>query len=668
MSGIKDQEQLEEMRKRLYSRGFDAPTTQRHELTDKKIDVARSWNSPFPKQAADIQPAHHIDPQPTVHHPQSGELRHIAVPQVTQASLTPVPDTFLDTQIKEEKPKAHRYRKFVFFGSIILFIIGLALAAAFVILGSKRISADNISFNIAGQNTIGSSETMSLQVAITNQNTVGVEEATLVLRYPDGTRTVSEPIKNVYEDRISIGKLAPGEAKNVPIQVAVFGKENDIKEIKATFEYKVTGSQGIFYKDAEPLKFQITSSPVTLQVTSIGKVAAGQISEVTLTAKSNTNKVLKDVLISASYPNGFTYKSSDPKPIYNQNIWKIDELKPEQSVSIKITGLINGLTQEKLGIDFSAGLANTDNQFMVGSAMAEARTEFLIEQPFISVDIAIAGDADRSVILDPGRPSPVTITLKNTLDEAVYDARVEVVPSGNAFTPEAIDAKKGFYDSNKNIIRWDVANNPDFNQIKPDDSRRIDFSINPVKNKNTSSFDVTVNVFARRIAEPSAQEQLIGTVTATGKYSSAGTVARQVSLMTGPVPPKVGQATKYLVSLVTEAGANNMTNTKVTTSLPTYVEWQNDYSGPGTVDYNPVSKQLMWNVGDVNSGMRKELTFSVSILPSTSQIGTTPLLVNGQTLTATDRFTGTAIEAEAQAVSTELSKEAGYPEKNGEVQ
>lgn len=660
MSVIKDQEQLEEMRKRLYSRGFDEPTSQRHDLTDKKIDVARSWNSPLKKRAP--QPAEYPAAQaPTT----DGMLPQVPVPQVSQPSFTPPTDTF-EEEVETKKP--HRYRKFVFFGSLILFIIGIALAAAFVYLGGKRISADNISFTVAGQNSIGSSETMSLQVAITNQNTVGVEDATLVLRYPDGTRTITDPIKNVYEDRISIGTMAPGEAKNVPVQVAVFGKENDIKEVKATFEYRVTGSNGTFYKESEPFKFQITSSPITLQVSSIGKVAAGQPVEVTLTAKSNTNKVLKDVLISASYPNGFNFKESDPKPIYNQNIWKIDELKPEQSVTIKIKGSINGLNEEKFGINFSAGLANTDNQFMVGSTLAETRTEFVIERPFISVDISIAGDADRSVVLEPNRLSQVSVMLKNTLDESVYDTVVEVVPKGNAFTPDSIDEQRGFYDSNKNVIRWDVANNPDFTQIKPGDSRRIDFTINPTKNLNTASFDVTVNVYARRVAETSAQEQLIGTVTANAKYASAGKVAGQANLMTGPVPPKVGETTKYLMTLVAEAGGNNMTNTKVETSLPTYVTWLDDYSGPGTIDYNPISKQLVWDVGDVNSGMRKELTFSVSILPSVSQVGITPILVNGQTLTATDRFTGTSISTNALSISAELSKEAGYPEKNGTVE
>ena len=660
MSGIKDQEQLDEMRKRLYSRGPVSDIHERYELTDKKIDVARNWNSPSQNRPVQQAPVKHPYPvatasAPAPHQPQVLQPHEQQIVVEADESETPPPEP------------ARKYRKYILIGSISLLIVGVAVAAALVFLGSKRISADNIAFNIAGSNTVGSSETLSLQIAITNQNAVAIEDTTLVVRYPDGTRTVSEPIKNVYEDRISVGTMVPGEAKNIPVQVAIYGKENDIKEIKATLEYRVAGSNGTFTKETEPLKFQIISSPITLQVSSIGKVAAGQPVEITLTAKSNTNKTLKDVLISASYPNGFTYKESTPKPTYNQNIWKIDELKSGQSATIKIKGVINGLTEEKFGINFSAGVADTDNQYIVGSTLAEARTEFVIEKPFIAVDFAIDGDADRAVVLEPNKPSPVAITIKNTLEESVYDTVIEVVPSGNAFTPESVDARKGYYDSNKNVIRWDVANNPDLTQIKPGDSRKIDFTINPTQNISTASFDVVVNVYARRVAETGAQEQLIGSVTATAKYASAGHVAGQASAMTGPLPPKVGQSSKYLVTLIAEAGGNNMTNTVVKTSLPTYVEWQSDYSGPGTIDFNPVSKQLIWNVGDVNSGMRKELTFSVSILPSTSQIGITPILANAITLTATDRFTGTSINTDANFISTELSKEAGYEPGNGKV-
>ena len=647
MSGIKDQRELDEMRKRLYSRGTDIEQ-EHHNLTDEKINVARDWNFPGisqPQQAPTNVPVAEVAAVPVG-------------PTVVQA-YTPEP--------VEEPPRSHGYRKFILVGTLVIALIGVAAAATIFYFNGKQISADNISLSVTGQNAIGSSETMSMQASVTNQNAVTVQDATLVLRYPDGTRTATEPFKNVYEDRIPIGTLAPGEAKNLPVQVAVYGKENDIKEVQATLEYRIAQSGTTYYKTADPFKFQIISSPVSIQVTTIGKVSAGQPVEAILTVKSNTNKEQKDLLVSATYPEGFTFKEADPKPAFDQNVWKIDRLKPGETATIKINGAINGFTQEKFGINFSVGVANSDNQFMVGSVLAEGRTEFTLENPFISVDIAIDGDADQSVVLQPNRTSQVSLTVKNTLSDTVYDTVVEVIPTGNAFSAASIDAHKGFYDSNKNTLRWDSTNVPELSQLKPGDTRKLDFSITPSKDVNTANFQVAVNVYAHRVADSSAEEQLIGTVTATGKYSSAARVAGQATFMTGPVPPKVGQKTAYLITLVAEASNNNLTNTVVTASLPTYVNWNNDYSGPGTVDFNPTNKQITWNAGDVNAGGRKELSFSVNILPSVSQVGITPILVNDQSLKATDRYTGATLESQSQFISTELSNEAGYADGNGQV-
>jgi hypothetical protein len=620
MSGIKDQEEIDELRKRLYARGPEiGGGVERHQLTDEATEVARNWSVPS---------EHDIE--------------------------------------LEQIPK-RGYRKFVLLGSLLIFFFVSILSGAYYLWGGRLISGDNINFNLAGGATVGGSETYSFQTAITNQNNVGVESAVLVVKYPSGTRSVSDSAKNIYEERIDIGTLAPGEAKNIPIQVAIYGKENEEKQIEATFEYKIEKSDGTFYKTAEPLRFRITSSPIILQVSSIGKVAAGQPVEVTLTAKSNSSRPLKDILVTASYPNGFSYKESDPKPIYNQNTWKIDEILPEQSTQIKIKGTIAGLTEEKFAMNFSAGASESDNQYIVGSVLAEARTDFAIENPFIAVDINIDGDSDKSVVLEQGRNSGVQVAIRNTLDESVYDMVVEVVPSGNALKADSIQSQRGYYDSNKGVVRWDSANNPNFTQVLPGDTRTLDFSILPNSNNTTSSFDITVNVYARRVAEQSAQEQLIGTVTAEAKYASAARLDSQANHMTGPLPPMVGQTTRYLVTLVAEAGGNDMANVTVNTSLPTYIEWQNDYSGPGTLDFNPVTKQIEWKAGDIKAGTKKELVFSVSILPSVSQVGMVPVLVNRQTLRAIDRFTNTPLTADADRVEAELSREAGYQQGNGLV-
>ncbi len=618
MSDIRDQRELDELRKRLYARGPVSDSLTRHTLENQPIDVAQNWSV-----------------------------------------ITPESEM---TSAEEEHP--HRYRKFVLIASLVIFFLVAAASAAYFYFGNNRISGDNITFNIAGNNNISGGETVSFQIGVTNQNTVAIEGASLIVKYPEGTKSVSEPVKNLYEERIDIGQLGPGEAKNIQLQVAVYGKENQQLQIKATLEYRIVGSDGVFYKDAEPFNVQIISSPIILQVDSVRRVSAGQPVQITVKAKSNTNKVLKDVLITSKYPSGFTYKTAVPDPLYNQNVWKIDELKPEETETIVINGTITGLTNEGLVVDFTAGAALTDNEFIVGSLLADARAEFVLEQPFIAVDIDIAGDKDRSVVLEEDKSSTVQVSIKNTLKEPVYDMVVEVVPSGNALRADSIQSRQGFYDSNKNLVRWDVSNTPEFAQVQPGQLRNLSFSIDPVPGQMTASFSVAVNVYAKRVAEPAAVQQLVGTVTAEARYASAASIEGSLAHVTGPLPPKPGQATRYRAKLVAGGGANNLRNTIVTTTLPTYVEWQNEFTGPGTVSFNPISRQLEWNIGDITSGEKKELTFALNFLPSTSQSNTVPTLVNNLTLSAVDRFTNTPVTTSVVGINSEIK---GQPRETGIV-
>lgn len=637
MKPLKTQEQIEEMRKRLYDRSSALESAKRHELSDSKVDVSRNWagSSPVVQEERNTQKT----------------SSNIVVEEGDGV---------------KEGPKRH-YRAFIFVGSLLIFIFVAALSSLYLYFGGNQISNDKIQISMDGPQFIGGGEVMSLQVAVSNQNAVPIESATLILKYPNGTRSVGDSPRNLFEERIPVEDIAPGEVQNVPVNVAIFGEENADKKIEATIEYRVNGSNGMFYKEAEPLAFKISSSPLVLRIDNLEKVASGQIVDLTITAVSNASSPLTDILISASYPNGFSFEKSEPAPIYGQNVWQIDKILPEEEIEIKIQGVVNGLTEEKFRINFDAGPSDPDNRFLVGANLAEGVADFIIERPFIDIEINIDGDKDRQVIVDEGASSVVGIKITNTLEETVYDMVVEVVPGGNALTETSIKSKKGFYNSNNGTVRWEVSNNESFDKVFPGDSRQLDFQIDPGPNRTTSSYDLVVNVYARRVAETSAAETLIGTVRAQAKYSSSVSVGSQASAKSGPIPPEVGQTNVYTLNLVAEAGANDMANAIVETSLPLYVEWLDSYEAEGDVTYNSVSKKIQWTIGDISSGKRKDLKFDVSIQPSVSQIGTSPVLLNTQTMRANDRFTSALLQDTSTPVTTELSTEMGLPEGNGKV-
>lgn len=646
MKPLHSQEQIEEMRRRLYDRGTDMEKVVRHGLSDTKVAVSKDWGNS-----------------------EKGETKHVTDLR-SGIAVTPIAE---QEDPVDTKPK-HRYRSFVLLGSFVIFILVALFSGLYSYLGGNQISSDKIQVVIQSKTPlVGGGEPLSFQVAVTNQNTVPIEAATLIIKYPVGTRSLGDAPRNLFEERIPLSDITSGEVQNVPIQVAIYGEENTEKKIEATVEYRVQGSNGMFYKDADPLTLRISSAPLVLRIENIEKVASGQQVNVKITAVSNASTPLENILITASYPNGFDFEKSDPAPIYGENVWRIDKLSPEESAVIQLTGVVTGLTEETFRINFSAGPANPDNQYLVGAALAESRADFIVERPFIDVEVGINGDTDHSVVIREGEQAKVSVTIKNTLDETVYDMMVEVVPGGNALDENSIRSSNGFYDSNSGTVRWEVSNNQSFERVLPGDTRKLEFDVAQGSTRTTSSFDLVVNVYARRVAETSAAETLVGTVKTEAKYSSRIALGSQAGRNTagfsesGPIPPKVGEETTYTLTLVAEAGVNDVVNAVVDTSLPLYVDWLDQYETDGKVTYNTVAKKLQWEVGNISAGARKELALQIKIKPSISQLETAPVLLNSQQLRANDRFTGTLLQDTAPAVTTSLSEEMGFPVGNGEV-
>lgn len=662
--GLQEHEELDALRRRLYSRDSAADAIERHGLSDAPVEVSRNWD--ISRKPNGQPPAPAIDREPVVE-PAPVDTEAV-VPTAEQPPVDETPTATAPTKSKRKR----RYRAWILIGSLLVFIFGVGLSSLYLYLGGNQISSDNIGLSVSGPFTIGGGETMDIQVGVTNQNDVPIEAATLIMKYPNGTRSIGEAPRNLFEERIPIESIPPGGVQNIPVQVAVFGESNVEQEIGATIEYRIEGSNSMFYKEAEPLTFTISSSPLLLRLNSVEKVASGQTVDVEMTVVSNASTPVRNVLISAVYPNGFRFESAEPSPVFGDNVWQIDELLPEESVVINMTGVVVGLTEESFQINFAAGPARADNPYIVGSTLAESSINFFIERPFIDVITTIDGDTDRSVILAQGESSTVDVEIRNTLEETVYDMVVEVVPGGNALNEDSIVGNSGFYDSNSGTVRWEVSNNSSFAEVAPGEERSLSFKVTPDSPKPTASYDLVVNVYARRVAETSASEQLIGTALIEAKYSSELSIGSQaghggVFAASGPIPPVVGETTTYTLTMVAEAGVNDLTDVIHNTSLPVYVEWPDKIEGDGDIVYNPVSKQIEWKPGNILSGDRKEVSFQLEFTPSRSQRGQVPILLRGQTARATDRFTGERLQARADSVYTELSTEAGYEEDNGVV-
>ena len=656
---IKEQENIDELRKRLYERSGGTVRTERHDLTRPSIEVSRGWNNSSPKDK-DVGST----PAPTPIVEPTTVREDIKVEQESVSEQGDGETTFIS-----DKPK-RSYRKIILTFSFGVFLLALLVSGAYIFFGGNQISGNNINLSMNVPFSVAGGDVLPLQLSVTNQNSVAIESATLIINYPVGTKSAEEAGKDLYEERIPIEKIDPGQVLNIPTKAILFGEENEEKQIKATIEYRIVNSNGTFYKEAEPVIVKINSSPLVLRVNSVEKISSGQEMEITLTVQSNSTSPMKNILISATYPNTFSQISSEPAPAHGQGEWLIEEISPNNTYIIKIRGLVTGLASESSEIQFKAGNPRVDNQFTLGSVLTQTKLNYQIEEPFIGVVVNINNDSDGKAVLSTADTTDVNVTVKNTLDASVYDMRVELMPIGNMVRDNNVSVSNGYFDASSKKISWEISSMTSLEQVKPGESRDFKFTVDPDESQATGAFDLSVKVYARRVNESNASEELIGTAVAEVKYSSEIKINSEVAHLEtdqGPVPPVAGQKTEYTITLEAVAGVNDVTKAVLTTSLPQYVSWLNTTDGEGKIEFNPVSKQLVWEAGDISANKSKIVKIKVALLPSVTHIGRTLTLIEDQDLRAKDRFTEETLQIKKERLGTELSAEQGFGQDSGLV-
>ncbi len=569
----------------------------------------------------------------------------------------PVPPTE-ESFAAEGRGSGRKFRMIMIIIGLSFFILSILVSSLYIMLGRNTVSGSNIAVGVTGPFTAGGGEALSLQVGITNQNSVAIEFATVVVEYPSGTRSADGQDKELYSERIPItAGIAPGETRNVPLRARVFGEENQEASIRVSVEYRVAGSSATFYKEAAPHRFKIGSAPVVLKVDAEKTISSGQETTVRLTLTSNSPTPISNLMVRAEYPAGFDFTRSTPSPQSGRNVWSIPELQPEGSATIEVTGVVVGTKTEKYVMRFTAGVADQRDQSSLASVLAVGDTEFTLEDPFLAVKVLVDNRSDETVSLGPDGQATVSLEIRNTLDTAVFDGLIEVKLGGNALSDGGVRVNNGYYDSNTNTVRFDVASVSGLRRINPGSSANLSFSIRPeAVGLETPQVTLDVSASARRLSENSARERIAGTIKRVIRVESRPTlVAELLGAASGSVPPKVGQTTTYDLRWKVVNSANSISGAVVTATLPSYVEWAGETAGAGAWSYNPSTRTVEWRAGSVNAGGEVSGTFKVNFLPSSSLVGRTPTLVETAALRSQDNFTGSTLRHSVGAVTAELS-------------
>ncbi len=575
--------------------------------------------------------------------------------------------------LETEMPQKPKWPMKVLIGSAIFF--GLAILAVLykLFFGGIVVSADNIDIGVRAPVSIGGGDTLPLEIEITNYNNVSLLGLDLGITYPAGTMqsdNISVPLKR---EQIFIGDLASGKSIRKNLKVVMYGSENERKNIELALEYKVTGSNSLFNKK-KIVPVLISTAPVSLVVTAPKSVNTNQVASFQVDINSNSTSVIKNLILNASYPFGFTFLGSNPQTYNKNNAWLIGDLAPGEKRTIKFTGLLAGQEGEERGFNFSLGNQSKADETLVETAFNTAFTSLTIRRPFVSADLFLDNSDSKEVVTAAGEKLEGVIKWKNNLPYQVNNVSILVKLSGNALNKAGVQADGGFYRSQDETIIFDKTTSPVFASLEPGQEGESKFQLKSFSINSSSgsilsnpSISIDISVQGKTIATNGQIENISFNdyrkikVTSEPRLFVKSLYNIGPFTNTGPIPPKAEKETTYTITWTVTNPLNALTGAKITTTLPPYVKWLDKVSpGLEKISFDSNNNQVIWSLGNVPAGagstsVAKEVSFQISFIPSVSQIGEEVNLTGESQLIAKDSFTSALITKIVPEATTLLS-------------
>ncbi len=566
-----------------------------------------------------------------------------------------------------------------FIGSLIFFVLALGMSLIFLFKGANIVSADNIDISVSGPLSTGAGDEFPFDIQIYNKNNIKLEVVDLNVEFPSGTVNPDDTSTEYKRYQQILPDIEPGAYAQKTIRTILYGEENSKKTIMIKVEYRIKGSNALYYKE-KPYEVIISAAPVSMTVTSFKEIQSNQEFEVTVQVSSNSQQVLKNMMLHAYYPFGFTFTSSDVKPLTDNATWRLGDLKPQEKKTIKFKGKIEGQDDEERVFRFSTGLQSAKSDKVIGTEFVSSNQSLRIKKPFLTTKLTLNdSEGNGDYVAQYDQPVTAEIEWFNNLPTSVSDAEIRVKFSGMVFDKNSVDPDEGLFKSADNEIIWNTQTTKALRSIGAGESGRVIFKFTPrskgAQTNPTMTADVSIK--GRRVSEENVPENLTSNTVRNIKIASSAGLGAVIVRSTGPfqnsgpIPPKAEQATTYTVIWTINNTSSGIADAVVTSKLPPYVKWVGRIS-PETEDikYDTKDGSIVWNVGDVPAytgfgAARREVAFQISFEPSVSQVGKNTLsLVENAAFKAIDIFTGTTLYSSRSELTTRFSTDPQF--KNGD--
>jgi hypothetical protein len=506
-----------------------------------------------------------------------------------------------------------------------------------------------IELEVLGNSFVSGGEKANFDIIILNKNSVNLELASLLIKYDKGVGA-----KIPASDRVQIGTILPGETKRLPYVLPVIGQEGDIRDVTFDLEYRIPGSNALFVKT---ITNQITlrSSVLGIGIDASSVSSPNQPFTLKVSLSPNGSEALKNIALKVEYPTGFTFRNATPGTFSGNNIWYLGDITSATPQTISITGDISGFNDEERVFRFYAGEFDKTNNDISPVYISKIHS-VILNKPLLSAKI----NEDSVVIpIKAGQNVPVNIIWQNNTEQSIRDIEITASLNGTAYDKTTIGTKDGgeFYEDRGEII-WDNLTNDELSLVNSGESGSVSFTFVPKSptlitspNKDVS---VTVSIKGTPVDSVSEVKEVTSIDSRTYKLGTTASLEQSVTYSNGPfknlgtLQPKIGSPSSYTLQWTLSNTDSLVSGTTVRAILNKNFEWLGEtLPTDEKVIYNPSSREIIWNVGDLSKNpspiIRRQVSLKVGFTARQAQFGEVPTITDNTTLSGTDTVNGSQI-------------------------
>ncbi len=558
-----------------------------------------------------------------------------------------------------EKHYAGRYAfaRTIFLVDLVLIglALGLLLTAGILAFFPKHTIADDIYFEVSvAPEEIVSGAPSTLIIRYTNGTGEELRDANMTLTYPSHFQLQEILSENTTteENHVFLGTLEPGATGSIKITGVIFGDVGGIQTFRSlmTFFY---GEKNKMAQKISEHHFSPVRSTLALTLSIPEPLIAYQTIEGTVTYHNTGAVDFPEISIEPSWPEGFVLTGSQPGLVDNR--FALPSIAAGEQGTMSFSGYLATAEEEvvfSLHPSFTFGQTHYQQETLTQTCAV------------IPPQLSLTQTVDRETVR-PGSEMKITIAYENTGDAPIHHVQIGV-QSNSPFVLQ------------KSIL-LDEDDNADLAEIAPGEKGEVTLStrlrssvsVSELSQYENISIDITpLTIY--RLGSTDGQE-----ITYTGTSLSTilttplvlESFARYAlpsgdQLGRGPLPPRVGQETKYWIFWHLSGTTNPLSRVTIEGTLPPYVSFtgRQTVSQDKGVIYDPASRTVSWISNLVQPTLNPQsavvgIAFEVSIIPIEEQIGTSPILLSDIQITALDQTTGAFVSTTSSIVTTDLPED-----------